>query len=137
MFSDHGMNLEKNCRISLVTHLRRKNFKVSSELNNGGRVVSIPAFGLCSYAAAYCADEALIPEVAAAVVEIRGVDFVVFRNDGGVMLQSSRGDARLERNADNRYCYAPTTGDPLELKPAMASLGAEGKIDAAGFCLSR
>ena len=133
MFSDHGMNLEKNRRISLVTHLRRKNFKVSAELKNGGRVVSIPAFGLCSYAAAYCGDEALIPEVAAAVIEIRGVDFVVYRSEGGVMLQSSRGCARLERSADNRYCYAPTIGDPLELKPAMESLRTEGKIDAQGF----
>jgi hypothetical protein len=133
MFSDHGMNLEENRRANVVTHLRRKNFTVSGQLTNGGRVVSIPAFGLCSYAAVYCGDEALIPEVAAALTEIRGVDFVVYRDEGGVVLQSSRGDARLERRADDRYRYVTTTGDPPELKAPIESLRAEGKIDDAGF----
>src|SRR5918996_3868821 len=40
MFSDHGMNLEENRRVDLMTTLRRKGFRVV-----------IPAFGLCSYAA--------------------------------------------------------------------------------------
>src|SRR5918993_2217904 len=43
MFSDHGMNLEENHRTALASTLQRKGYDVV-----------IPAFGLCSYAAAYC-----------------------------------------------------------------------------------
>ncbi len=46
MFSDHGMNLDENRRVPLKSSLERRGFKVT-----------IPAFGLCSYAAVYC-DEA-------------------------------------------------------------------------------
>ena len=133
VFSDHGMNLEENSRIDLVTHLRRKNFKVSSQLKNNGRAVSIPAFGLCSYAAAYCGDEALIPETAEAVIEIRGVDFVVYRDGEGVTLRSSKGNARIERSDNDQYRYVPTSGDPLDLKAATDSLRAEGRMDEGGF----
>src|SRR5215203_169332 len=66
LFSDHGMNLEENRRVDLSTHLRKNNFKVAGELKSSRRSVSIPAFGLCSYAAAYCGDEELIPETASA-----------------------------------------------------------------------
>src|SRR5215204_3454109 len=59
LFSDHGLNLEENRRVDLSTHLRKNNFKVAGELKSSRRSVSIPAFGLCSYAAAYCGDEEL------------------------------------------------------------------------------
>lgn len=116
MFSDHGMNLEENLRVDLTTQLRRKGFQVGSRLAGiKGRAVSIPAFGLCSYAAVYCGDDAYVPETARAITEIRGVDFVVYRDALEVVVEAARGSARIERNGDT-YRYVNTDGDPLELK---------------------
>src|SRR5258708_1501930 len=56
LFSDHGMNLEDNCRANLATHLRRRGFTLGPKITDSkSRALSIPAFGLCSYAATYCA----------------------------------------------------------------------------------
>jgi hypothetical protein len=104
MFSDHGMNLEENRRIPLASMLRRRGFKVV-----------IPAFGLCSYAAVYC-DEDVIPEVARASVEVTGVDFAVYKDASEVVVESSRGQARVEYEAaSSSYRYSIVSGDPLQL----------------------
>jgi hypothetical protein len=98
MFSDHGMNLEKNRRVHLRSALQRRGFQVV-----------IPAFGLCSYVALYC-DEQVIPEVARAVVEVEGVDFAVYKDRENVVVESERGRARIEN-----LRYVVETGDSLEL----------------------
>jgi len=104
MFSDHGMNLEENRRVPLASTLRRRGFKVV-----------IPAFGLCSYAALYC-DEDVIPEVARASVEVTGVDFAVYKDRSEVVVESSRGQARVEYEAaTDSYRYVIVSGDPLQL----------------------
>src|SRR5678815_2696737 len=104
MFSDHGMNLEENRRIPLASTLHRRGFKVV-----------IPAFGLCSYAALYC-DEDVIPEVARASTEVNGVDFAVYKDAAEVVIESSRGQARIEYEAaSDSYRYVIVSGDPLQL----------------------
>jgi len=104
MFSDHGMNLEENRRIPLASTLQRRGFKVV-----------IPAFGLCSYAALYC-DEDVIPEVARASTEVTGVDFAVYKEAAAVVIESSRGQARIEYEAaTDSYRYSIVSGDPLQL----------------------
>lgn len=133
LFSDHGMNLEENQRVDLVTHLRRKNLKVASRLKNGSRAITIPAFGLCSYAAAYCSDDELIPETVAAVIEVPGVDFAIVRNEDGVRVSSLRGEAFIETSGNDAYRYRIMSGDPLDLKAILQSLQESGKIDSAGF----
>lgn len=116
MFSDHGMNLEENRRVDLATRLRRQGYQVGPRLaGNKARALSIPAFGLCSYAAVYCGDEASTPEVAQAIVEIPGVDFVVYRDGLELVVEGQRGTARIERR-ENSYRYTPGNGDPLELR---------------------
>lgn len=102
MFSDHGMNLEKNRRVHLRSALQRRGFQVV-----------IPAFGLCSYVALYC-DEQVIPEVARAVVEVEGVDFSVYKDGASVVVESDRGRARLEITSEG-FRYIADTGDPLTL----------------------
>jgi hypothetical protein len=104
MFSDHGMNLEENRRIPLASTLQRRGFKVV-----------IPAFGLCSYAALYC-DGDVIPEVARASAEVTGVDFAVYKDAAEVVIESSRGQARIEYDAaTDSYRYVMVSGDPLQL----------------------
>jgi type I phosphodiesterase/nucleotide pyrophosphatase len=133
LFSDHGMNLEENRRVDLVTHLTRRGFKVSGQLPNQGRSLSIPAFGLCSYVAIYCSDEDLIPETSDALIELPGVDFTIFRDADAVALKSARGTARIERNDGDLYRYLPLNGDPLQLSPKIEELRNLGRIDDEGF----
>ena len=105
MFSDHGMNLEENRRVPLAITLRQQGFQVV-----------IPAFGLCSYAALYCQDENQIPEIARASVEVTGVDFAVYKDGSDAVVESDRGQARIEyKPATESYRYVKVTGDPLEL----------------------
>lgn len=105
MFSDHGMNLEENRRVDLASTLQRRGFQVV-----------IPAFGLCSYAAIYCQDEDVIPEVATASVEVTGIDFAAYKDGDGAVVESALGRARIEYEpAVDSYRYVVGTGDPLEL----------------------
>jgi hypothetical protein len=103
MFSDHGMNLEENRRVPLQSALKRRGFEVVS-----------PAFGLCSYVALYCRDDQRIPEVARASAEVKGVDFAVYRDGSEVVVESDRGQARIEQQSD-KFRYVVVSGDPLEL----------------------
>lgn len=105
MFSDHGMNLDDNRRVPIASTLRNRGFQVV-----------IPAFGLCSYAALYCQDQDVIPEVAQACVELKGVDFAVYKDGADVVVESARGRARIEYEAaTDSYRYVIVTGDPLQL----------------------
>ena len=85
MFSDHGMNLEENRRVDLKSTLERRGFKAV-----------VPAFGLCSYAAVYCPGDDRIPEMARTIAEITGVDFAVYKDGEQVIVESDRGQARIE-----------------------------------------
>ena len=126
MFSDHGMNLEDNRRVHLASHLNRKGFKVSGRLSPGDhRSVAVPAFGLCSYAAAYCGDRDLIPEVAQSLTNVEGIDFVVYRDGESAVVEAQSGSARIERRAGSgqpAYAYFPNHGDPFQLAQISASL---------------
>jgi hypothetical protein len=133
LFSDHGMNLEENRRVDLVTHLTRRGFKVSGQLPNERRSLSIPAFGLCSYVAIYCGDEESIPETSDALIELPGVDFTIFRDADAVALNSARGTARIERSDGDHYRYLPFNGDPLQLTPKIEELRNLRCTDDKGF----
>ena len=144
LFSDHGMNLQENRRANLATHLRRQGFTLHSQLKAiNGRSLSIPAFGLCSYAAAYCGDEAIVPEAANALSEVPGIDFSVYRDGQAVVIKGSRGAARIECKTTSAqdpvmadsvcYRYLNATGDPLDLKMIADTLRKDGKMDQEGF----
>ncbi|HKR02412.1 MAG TPA: alkaline phosphatase family protein [Pyrinomonadaceae bacterium] len=137
LFSDHGMNLEENKRINLQTHLRKNGYTVTDNLREGDRRgISVPAFGLCSYAALYTVDEEAAAEVADSLVDLEGVDFSVHRDgDACVMVKGSRGTARIHRRADGgtSFRYEQITGDPLHLASVINGLRSEGLIDQAGY----
>jgi hypothetical protein len=133
LFSDHGMNLEENRRVDLVTHLTRRGFNVAGQLPKQGRSLSIPAFGLCSYVAIYCGHEDSIPGTKDALIELPGVDFTISREGDSVSLKSARGTALIERNAEEAYRYSPHGGDPLQLAPKIEELKNTGKMDSQRF----
>src|SRR5256714_6865055 len=115
MFSDHGMNLEENHRVNLRTTLQRQGFEVV-----------IPAFGLCSYVAIYCRASELIPQIARATLEATGVDFAVYKDGSEVVVESERGQARIEyQPSTESYRYAIVSGDPLELGPFNHDFGTD------------
>ena len=138
LFSDHGMNLEENQRIHLQTHLRANGYDVKDRFERGrGRgKVAAPAFGLCGYAAIYCADETDPAQVAGALTTLEGVDFSIHREgESAVVVHGARGTARISREANGsaRYSYEQLTGDPLQLAEAQRTLRERGELDARGY----
>jgi hypothetical protein len=158
LFSDHGMNLQENRRINLQTHLRSCGFEIADDLRPEARgkrrSVAVPAFGLCGYAALYCAEETDAAHVAAALSTLKGVDFSI-RRDGpsSVALEGPRGAARIlhrEKNVsataeaqltkDERrqssalsFRYEQIDGDPLQLAATLEALRLAGELDDDGF----
>ena len=142
LFSDHGMNLEENQKIHLQTHLRASGYEVKEqfERGRGKRRVAAPAFGLCGYAALYCADETDPAEVAGALSTLEGVDFSIHREGASsVVVSGARGRARItrEQNGHTRYLYEQLTGDPLELAATLGALVGAGELDARGYATDR
>jgi hypothetical protein len=138
VFSDHGMNLEENRRVNLQTHLRKHGYAVTDRLQSGDRrSVSIPAFGLCGYAALYSVDDEAASQVADALVDLEGVDFSVHRDGSdAVMVKGERGSVRIHRREDTNstaYRYEQITGDPLELAAVINKLRVEGALDSQGY----
>jgi hypothetical protein len=139
LFSDHGMNLEENQRLHLQTHLRQHGFKPADKLNGDNRLVCAPAFGLCSYAAAYCA-ESVTEELASSLADLRGVDFAVHRDGAdAVKLHGPRGVARIRKQAAggrrqaDSYAYERIAGDPLQLADVVKDLSSSGNLTPEGF----
>lgn len=137
LFSDHGMNVQEHKRVNLQTHLRKCGYTLTRrQRGNDRRSVSIPAFGLCGYAALYCVDEAAA-ELADSLVDLEGVDFSLHRDgDARVMVKGTRGTARIHRRENSdalSYRYEQVTGDPLELASAINQLREDGLLDTEGY----
>lgn len=140
LFSDHGMNLCENRRVHLQTHLRRHGYEVVKHLRRpaGGRPrVAAPAFGLCGYVALYLGDETDPAVLSAALAELEGVDFSVYRDGDAAAVRGRAGRARIRRRGgagEIFYAYERIDGDPLALTAAVNSLAAEGSApDGEGF----
>jgi hypothetical protein len=142
LFSDHGMNLERNERVSLKTHLEQRGYAFSRSLQGlvngtGQRSLATPAFGLCGYAAIYCGAQDARPNVAAALAELEGVDFALYRDsDHSVVLSSAKGAARIEREVRGDeifFRYLAGEGDPLQLEAVREQLSQHNVLDEQGF----
>jgi hypothetical protein len=136
------MNLQENRRIHMQTHLRRRGFQLTETLQRRERrSISIPAFGLCGYAALYCADDE-VAEVADSLVDLEGVDFALHR-DGPDMIavKGAKGVARIHRQQAGeavRFRYERVgDGDPLQLAEVLRGLKADGQLGDDGFALDR
>lgn len=138
VFSDHGMNMEENKRVNLQTHLRQRGYAVTDRLRGEDRRnVSVPAFGLCGYAALYTVDDEAAAGVADALIDLEGVDFAIHRDGSdAVMVKGARGTVRIHRRESEggtAYRYEQITGDPLQLAAAINELRGEGAFDANGY----
>ena len=140
LFSDHGMNLEENRRVHLLSHLKLNGYEVVTQMREGRekRRVSAPGFGLCGYAALYCGEETDRAELSSVLASLEGVDFSLHREEqeASVVVTGGRGRARISRRENNevkQYRYEQLDGDPLQLSEAVAALAAEGLLDAEGY----
>lgn len=126
LFSDHGMNLVENRRVSLRTHLRRRGYDFSADLSNrNASCIAVPAFGLCGYAAIYCADNEASAKVATELIDLEGVDFSIHRDGATAVVKSERGEARISRKVcegETFYRYQRAAGDPLELQRIVENM---------------
>ena len=136
LFSDHGMALQPHRRVHLQEHLRRSGFELSRSLINArDRSAVLPAFGLIGFASLYCVpgDE---PALADAIVPLEGIDFLLFREDGCVVVTGKRGKARIHRREDAdclHYRYELIDGDPLQLATIARNLQEEGQLTDDGY----
>jgi hypothetical protein len=130
LFSDHGMNLYENKRVHLQTYLRRRGFNLTNKFGSKTRrSLAVPAFGLCGYASVYCGDIEAIPEVAASVIELEGVDFSIYADQGAVVVKGKSGSARIEmkeREGVKFYRYDLLSGDPLRLNSIRGHVASDG-----------
>jgi hypothetical protein len=138
LFSDHGMNLQENRRSHMQTQLRRCGFEMTAHLRGADRhSVAVPAFGLCGYAALYCADEEVASRVADALAPLEGLDFAIHKDGAtAIMVKAERGTARIHRQENEggaRYRYEQITGDPLLLGPIVHSINEEGLLEPDGY----
>ena len=138
LFSDHGMNLQENRRVHMQTHLRRRGFCLTENLHLRKRhSISVPAFGLCGYAALYCAEEEAA-DVSDALIDLEGVDFAIHRDGASaIVVRGANGAARIHRRKEGEavsFRYEPEgDGDPLQLAPVMRELQSAGKLAHDGF----
>lgn len=133
LLSDHGNDLVPTRPVELLAALKVAGFHPSGHLRRPDDVV-VPRFGLVGSVAVY-ADPASAPRLAASLAGLEGVDLVMHEDDAGrIHVAGPAGRAVIEADAAlARFRYAPESGDPLGLAPALARLRADGALDASGF----
>lgn len=132
MFADHGHSLTAAKRIPLRDFLRSRGYNVGERLQRKNDVV-VPSFGLCTDAVVHTRD----PErVVKDLLELNGVDLLVYRVGDTISVRSRTGLAHVEEKA-GRYRYDAVQGDPLALLPILDRLRKAGKVDADGFAEDR
>ncbi len=135
VFSDHGNSHVQNHRIDIDSLLAARGFHVGSSVQDSRSVV-IPAFGLVGAMPVYCQTQS-VAQLAAAFVEIEGVDFVTYLDREVVQILAARGSARISATEfGKRLRYSPSDGDPLKLNSVVEQMGELGRLDAAGFAFS-
>jgi hypothetical protein len=133
MFSDHGNRYDAYRHVKLNDALAAGGFVTEKRLQSPNGVV-LPKYGLVGSAQLFT-----LPELRARVAEVcaatEGVDFAVYVGDSSdkIELLSQRGRAQLHRREGRRFKYEALAGDPLALAPIVASLRADGRLDAEGF----
>ncbi|HEV2916042.1 MAG TPA: hypothetical protein VGX92_22370 [Pyrinomonadaceae bacterium] len=131
IFSDHGNHFRGYSRVELKSALRRAGLRIETRVRDERSVV-FPQYGLVGSAVLFTR-ESNEPRLAAAVAEVKGVDFAAYERDGIVHLRArNNGTATIERRGES-FRYRAGAGDPLGLNGVMRELRAKGKMDGDGF----
>lgn len=128
IFSDHGHSYTPAKRLRLESLLRDKGWRVRKSLDKTNDVVYI-RFGLVTCANFNTNQPA---KLADDLVTFDGVELASYA-EGDAVVVVGRDKQQAKIRCDNgRYAYKPLQGDPLKLKPVLASLPAptDGFYDA-------
>jgi hypothetical protein len=128
ILSDHGHTLTPSRRVDFGKYLSGLGWHMTDHLT-GPRDVADVEYGLISYAGFATRDR---PGLAADLVKHPATDLVTYPETGAVVVQTTDGLARVERQA-TRYRYRAEKGDPLGLAPVIEKMRADGVIDKNGW----
>jgi hypothetical protein len=132
LFSDHGNSLVQSRAVPLKDHLAARGWRLSDRCGEARQVVA-PAYGLLGFFSLYCAGNGK-GELASHLARMEGVDLVVYRDAGSVVIENAQGQARLSWNQQaTQFRYQPLTADPLALSEILAALEEEGRVGAEGW----
>lgn len=134
LLSDHGHHFacKVSKRIPLREELARQGYRVRNRLTRPRDIV-VPEFAMVSCASIYTRAPAC---VARDVVTIEGVDLAAYREGDALVVVGRDGLARISRS-EAGFRYQPERGDPLELRPVLASLAEAGKVGPQGYVPDR
>lgn len=131
VFSPNGAALSGSAPLrGIKGRLRRKGFVLSDSLDGPRDVVAEEeggAGGFRVYTAA-----ANRPALAAALAALDGIDFCVYPEGGGFIVEGPRGRAAVSLDG-GRFRCALLSGDPLRLGGTMARMRRDGEMDENGF----
>jgi hypothetical protein len=128
MLADHGHTLMPAEEADLAAHLRQSGFRVTKKIRSDNDVVLI-RLGLITNAVVYTRRPA---SVAQALIGSPAVNLCIYPEDDWVTVMNEAGKGRIfEKNG--RFRYDDSEGDPLEMRPILARLAAEGACDRDGF----
>lgn len=121
LMSDHGHNLVNSSRIPLPETLEGMGYRVTKRLKKPGDVV-VPEFGIVTCAALSTREPG---RVARDVVNIDGIRLATYLDSAKdeLIVIARDGEARINRDADQRFIYRVHRGDPLQLLPVIAKMG--------------
>ena len=116
ILSDHGNTLVKGKLIDFSEALKSAGFSVNSRVTNDNSVATTVA-GVVGYLALYSREENT-KALAAATINVEGVDLVMYRNSEGttnsIVIEGADGVALVEYDPVNdKGSYLTLTGDPL------------------------
>jgi hypothetical protein len=139
IFSDHGNHFRKYRRVALKEPLRQAGFKLEKRIKDDQSVV-LPQFGLVGSGVLFTRDKNE-KRLANVLATLEGIDFVTYERNGVVYVANRRGEATIEKRADE-YSYLATKGDPLDLSSITQTTngrnGTDGFIkDEDWFAMTR
>lgn len=127
LLADHGHSYTPGTRINLEKFLKDKGWRLSEKLSSPKDVVYI-RFGLETYASF---DTLRPADLAADLATAEGVDLASYADGQSVVVLDSKGGRAVIDRRGDAYRYTPSSGDPLAMADAIASLpkDADGFID--------
>ncbi len=128
LMSDHGHSYTEAEPFVVADHLEAKGWALTETLKGDRDAVQI-LFGLVTYASFAALDPA---SLAADLVDCPGADIISYTEGETVVVLDTAGGRAIIRQANGRFAYDATDGDPLRLLPILANLKADddGFIDA-------
>lgn len=142
LFSDHGFYWDQMKPVDLADfgeRLKKAGLNLEENLKRENNVSAI-SWGNISGGDLYMLPE-IVPEVTSVLMEIPGIDLVLFREENKIVVQGKRErvvEAEILYDEEGtKFAYRTVDGDPLKLISVFAALAQEGNLDREGFVVEK